>query len=180
MSTLAVAALVFLLAWPAASAAPQQPNPVIRESTITATVDRIERSSRVVTVRGEGNVFQSVYVEPAIKEFDDLRVGDRITVRYVESTIVKVRPGAKLSEVRDLTEEARKAGGANVVSQLQAVVTIENIDRDGLFVTYRTQDNVIAVRAVNDKRLLEGLHAGDRVEVTLTRERAISIERGRR
>jgi hypothetical protein len=47
-------------------------------------------------------------------------------------------------------------------------------------VTYRTHDNRRVVRAVTDKRLLEGVHPGDRVEVTLTRDRAVSIERGRR
>jgi hypothetical protein len=36
-------------------------------------------------------------------------------------------------------------------------------------------------RHVLDKRLVEGLREGDRVEITFfTRERAISIERGRR
>jgi hypothetical protein len=32
---------------------------------------------------------------------------------------------------------------------------------------------------VTDKRLLAGIRRGDRVEVTMTRERAVSIERGR-
>ena len=35
------------------------------------------------------------------------------------------------------------------------------------------------MRAVTDKRLLAGIRRGDRVEVTMTRERAVSIERGR-
>jgi hypothetical protein len=34
-------------------------------------------------------------------------------------------------------------------------------------------------RPVPDKKLVEGLHAGDRVEVTLTRARAISIQPAR-
>ena len=74
-------------------AAPAQaPNVVTRESTVTATVDRIERSSRVVTFRGEGNTLQDVYVDPVVAAFDDLQVGDVVTVRYVESVIVQVRP----------------------------------------------------------------------------------------
>ena len=36
-----------------------------------------------------------------------------------------------------------------------------------------------AMRVVNDKKLLQGLKAGDRVEITLTRERAISIQRAK-
>ena len=158
----------------------QPPNAVTRESTTTATVDRIERSSRVVTLRGDGNVFQSIYVDPKFKAFDDLKVGDVVTVRYTESVIVAVRPNAKLTPLQDTTEEARRAGGDTVVQQQKVVVTIENIDSQRLFVTYRTNDNQRGVRAVIDKALLEGLRVGDRVEVTLTTARAVSIERGRR
>ena len=158
----------------------QAPNAVTRESTTTGTVDRIERSSRVVTFRSEGNVFQTVYVDPKVKAFDDLKVGDVVTVRSTESLIVQVRPGAKLAVARDTTEEARKAGDEHVVEQVKTIVTIDSIDSQGLFVTYRTQDDRKIMHAVIDKALLDGIRAGDRVEITLTRARAVSIERGRR
>jgi hypothetical protein len=158
----------------------QAPNAVTRESTTTGTVDRIERSSRVVTFRSEGNVFQTVYVDPKVKAFDDLKVGDVVTVRSTESLIVQVRPGAKLAVARDTTEEARKAGDEHVVEQVKTIVTIDSIDSQGLFVTYRTQDDRKIMHAVIDKALLDGIRPGDRVEITLTRARAVSIERRRR
>ena len=158
----------------------QPPNAVTRESTMTAKVDRIERSSRVVTLRGDGNVLNTISVDPTIKAFDDLKVGDVVTVRYTESVIVAVRPNAKLTPLQDTTEEARRAGGETVLQQQKVVVTIDNIDSQRLFVTYRTHDNQRGVRAVTDKALLEGLRAGDRVEITLTTARAVSIVRGRR
>jgi hypothetical protein len=64
-----------------------------------------------------------------------------------------------------------------VIAQTKAVVTIEKIDPATSLVTYRTAYGQQAVRLVNDKRLLEGVKPGDRVEVTLTRERAIDIQR---
>jgi hypothetical protein len=179
MSRLFLSAVVVMLLWQAGQPGAQAPNVVTTETTVKATVDRIERSIRVVTLRQEGNVFQSVYVDPKVKEFDDLKVGDAVTVRYVESVIVQVRPGAALSDVRDTTDEAKKAGQGQVVQQQKATVTIEEIDSQGLSVTFRTQDNRKILRHVRDKRLLAGLRHGDRVEVTLTQERAISIERER-
>jgi hypothetical protein len=159
----------------AAVAGRQAPNVVTRESTTKATVEKIEKSIRVVTLRADGNVFQSVYVDPSVKAFDDLKVGDRVTVRYVESAVVQVRRDAKLSDVRDTTDEAKK-GNESVIEQLRAVVTVEDVDPQGLTLTYRTRDNRKLVHVVQDKKLLEGLRPGDRIEVTLTRERAISIE----
>ena len=175
-----LSAVVVALLLPASHAWTQAPNVVTTESTVKATVDKIERSIRVVTLRQDGNVFQSVYVDPKVAGFDDLKVGDVVTVRYVESVIVQVRPGAALSDVRNSTEEAKKAGNDQVVEQMKATVKIEEVDSQGLSVTYRTQDNRRMVRRVSDKRLLAGIRPGDRVEVTITRQRAVSIERGGR
>ena len=164
-----------------ADAAPAQaPNVVTRESTVTATVDRIERSSRVVTFRGDGNTLQDVYVGPEVAAFNDLQVGDVVTVRYVESVIVQVRPDSQPGGVRDTTDEARKAGGDQVITQSKAFVTIEKIDLQALLVSYRTKEGLRGARAVTDKRLLEGLRPGDRVEITLTQERAVDIQRKKR
>ena len=180
MSRALLSAIVLMLVWPAAHVRAQAPNVVTTETTVKATVDRIERSIRVLTLRQEGNVLLSIYVDPKVKAFDDLKVGDVVTVRSTESLIVQVRPGAKLAVARDTTEEARKAGDEHVVEQVKTIVTIDSIDSQGLFVTYRTQDDRKIMHAVIDKALLDGIRPGDRVEITLTRARAVSIERGRR
>jgi len=157
----------------------QAPNTVTRETTTVATVDRIDRSSRVLTAHSDGNVAHTLAVDPSVTAFDDLKVGDVITVRFIESVVVQVRPGAKLTELQDTTAAAQKAGDANVVQQQKRIVTIEDIDSQGLFVTYRTSDNTRAVHPVQNKELLKGLKRGDRIEVTLTLARAVSIERKR-
>ena len=157
----------------------QAPNVATHETTTVATVDRVERSSRVLTARSEGNVVHTLYVDSSVKAFDDLKKGDVVTVRYIESVVVQVRPNAKLTAAQDTTAEAQKAGDANVLQQQKRIVTIDDIDSQGLFVTYRTQDNTRGVHAVQNKELLKGIRKGDRVEVTLTQSRAVSIERKR-
>ena len=155
------------------------PNSATRETTTIATVDRIERSSRVLTAHSEGNVVHTIYVDPSVKAFDDLKVGDVVTVRYTESVVVQVRPNAKLTELQDTTAAAHKAGDASVVQQQKRIVTIDDIDSQGLFVTYRTHDNQRVSHRVQNKALLKGLQRGDRIEITLTQARAVSIERKR-
>ena len=158
----------------------QAPNAVTRETTTVATVDRIERSSRVLTAhsRGQtdGKVMHTFYVDPSVKAFDNLNVGDVVTVRFTESVVVQVRPDAKPTTLQDTTEAARKAGDADVVQQQKRIVIFEEVDSQGLFVTYRTQDNQRGVHPVQNKELLEGLRRGDRIEITLTLARAVSIE----
>ena len=168
------AALVVAVPLQAAVVFTQAPNVVNRESTTTATVEKVEKSVRVVTLRGDGNTILSVYVDPSIKAFDALKAGDVVTVHYLESVVVQVRRDAKLADVVDSTNEAKETN-SNVIHQLRAVVRIEEIDSQGLTVTYRTSDGRKMMHVVQDKKLLDGLHVGDRIEVTLTRERALSI-----
>jgi hypothetical protein len=160
-------------------APPQAPNAVTRETTTVATVDRIERSSRVLTAHGDDKVVHTLSVDPSVKAFDDLKVGDVVTVRYTESVVVQVRPNAKPTELQDTTAAARKAGDANIVQQQKRIVIFEDVDAQGLFVTYRTHDNQRGVYPVQNKELLKGLRRGDRIEITLTQARAVSIERKR-
>lgn len=177
MSRLLPSVVVTVLLVQVIPAPAQTPNVVTRESTFTATVHRVERSSRVVTFKGESGTLQDVYVDPTVAVFNDLQVGDLVTVRLMDSVIVQVRPHAKPSGLRDTTEEAKKAGGDQVLAQSKAVVTIEGIDVEKQLVQYRTEYNQVFARVVSDKRLLNGLKPGDRVEVTMTRARAIHIER---
>jgi len=154
------------------------PRSATTESTVTATVDSIDRFSRTMTLRRDNSVTQMVAVDPSEKLFDELKKGDRVTVRYTDSVVVQVRPGASLSLPRDTTSDAQ-AANPQVVQQLKTVVTIDTIDPDGQYVIFRTEDGLKATRAVADKKLLQGIKKGDRVEVTLTRERAVSIQRAK-
>jgi hypothetical protein len=151
-------------------------NTSTREVTVRATVDRIQKSERVVTFRAEGNIFQDIYFDPSVKGLDDLNVGDVVTVHYQESIVVKVNRNAKLSTERDTTAEAQKAD-PTVIQQATAVVTIENVDMSNQQITYRTADDRKMVQKVSDMKLLDGLSSGDRIEVTLTRAKAVSIEK---
>lgn len=167
------------LLWSALPAPAQVENAVRRESTVRATVDRVDRIARLLNFHTENGLAQSVYVDPSVAIFEDLDAGDVVVVRYVESVIVKVRPDAAIGTFRDSTEEARRAGGTDVLQQFTAVVTVESVDEQASVVTYLTPDNRRVRRAVTDNRLLEGIKAGDRVEITLTRERAVGIEKSR-
>ncbi len=167
--------LTISLIVPAAAEQTRPPSSSVRESTLTATITRIE-PGRVVTLKGDNNTQTTIAVPQEITAFDSLKVGDVVTVRYTESVIVAVlRPDARNTAPQDTTADAQKTD-KDVIQQVKQIVTIEAIDSQGLFVNYRTEENVRKLHAVRDKSLLEGLKVGDKVEVTMTRARAVSIE----
>ena len=163
-------------------AAAQEPKTSVRESVrLAGTVTRIDRITRILTLKGDQGILQSVYVPPEVKLFDELKAGDKVLARIRESVIVSARSGLKPQLTTDTTADATKkprdATDPQLLQQLKAVVTIESVDRASAVVTYMTADDRRVIRAVMDPRLLEGLKAGDVVEVTLTRERVIELQR---
>jgi Cu/Ag efflux protein CusF len=137
--------------------------------------------SRTLTLRVADGETQTVYVAPEVKLFDELKTGDKVTVRVLESVIMAARPDLKPNVPVDTTAAAKKSGaaGGDVLQQLKAVVTIDSIDLRTQTVTYKGGNNQRVVRAVDDARLLDGLKAGDVIEITYTRQRAIEVERRR-
>ncbi len=184
-SLLKTALYILLSAWfLTAPVRAQEPRTSVREvATLAGIVDRVERTSRALTLRTANGVKEAVYVAPDVKVFDELKVGDQVTVRVVESVIVAVRPDLKATVPVDTTAAAKKQSGADgqgdVLQQLKAVVTIESVDIRTQTVTYMGGNNLRVIRAVADPGLIQGLKPGDVIEITYTRARAIEVQRKR-
>lgn len=176
-------AVTLLAAWLLLTqTAAQEPKASVREFvSLLGTVDRIDRTSRTLTLKVDNMMTHSLYVPPEFTLFDELKIGDKIATRIRESVVVSARPGLKPRLTTDTTADAAKkrqdAADPHVTQQLTIVVTLESIDRTNRWVTYKTADNRRVVRAVANLQLLDGLKPGDVIEVTLTRERVIELQR---
>ena len=161
----------------------QEPKSSVREGVlVSGTVERIDRIARTLTLRTSPDMTQMITVAPDVKLFGEIQTGDRVTVRLSESVIVAVRPGMKPSVPVDTTASATPgdpSGTSQVIQQIKASVTVESVDRQQNAIVYKTGDNRRVIRTVIDPRLLDGVKAGDVIEVTYTRERAVDLQRAR-
>lgn len=177
----AVAALSSVLLAAASAGAQEPPRGSARDVVaVTARVEQVNAFARSLTLKTADGAAHVVYVGPELAIFRELKTGDHVLVRIVESVIVEARPGAKTTGIIDTTAAANKAPGAtqgDVLQQLKAVVTIESVDLPTQMVVYKGGDNRRVQRQVSDPRLLDGLKAGDVVEITYTRDRAITLQR---
>jgi hypothetical protein len=167
---------------PPVPAAPQDQNQSVRVTTVTGTVVELQRSTRGLTYRTQQGILNSLTVEPDVALYDEVEVGDVLVVSFIEAAVVKVKPGATLTTPTDTTEQAKATvtdPKVEVDQQLTQVVTIDDIDISGRTVVYHGADTRRVMRAVQDPELIRGLKRGDVVEVTFTRERAVSLERPR-
>ena len=66
------------------------------QKTLTATIESIEAASRSVTVKKPDGTYEVFYVPSSMKQFDTLKIGDKVTARYYENVVLQVQaPGEK-------------------------------------------------------------------------------------
>ena len=87
------AALAVLAAAPLAAQAP--PVTKCEAVEITTTIEAIDHTARLVTLKDEQGDSETIYAPPEVKRFDELKVGDKVTFKYSESIAYQIRkPGA--------------------------------------------------------------------------------------
>ena len=164
----------------ATSAVAQKPVTQGAAVTETFTIDAIDHSSRIVTLRDKDGNIDEIYCGPDVKRFDALKVGDKVTFRYYESVVYQVRkPGTASTPEGSGAAITRTPGdrpGGTVSQQMTATVTIDAIDMKVPSVAVSTADGRKMSFKVENAKNLEGLKVGDKVEITYTQALAISVQ----
>ena len=62
----------------------------VEEVDVSATLQAINKAKRTVTLKGPDGDEVIVAVDESMKEFDNLRVGDTIHIRYTEAIAISV------------------------------------------------------------------------------------------
>src|SRR5262245_24538921 len=150
-------------------------------TTVTATVEKIDAANRVLTLKGpEGNVMD-VSVSPAVKRFDQVKVGDRLTITYTESLVIGVAKADASSPLGVSYEESTKpAPGVKpagvIARRVQATVVVDKVDAKAGSVTVHTSDGSTEVFNVSDAKKLEGINPGDKITITYKDAVAVSVK----
>jgi len=148
--------------------------------TATATVEAVDYSARRVTLKTEKGETDTYVVDPAIKRFDSVKVGDKVRLTYYESLVFQlVKPGQKSSGASDELALSRAKGalpGASIATQEKRTVTVKAVDPAVPSITVTTDDGRTVSRKVEDKKNIEGVKAGDKIDITYTQALLTSIE----
>jgi hypothetical protein len=143
--------------------------------TVTATVDRIDKPNRKVTLKDAQGKTRDVKVGPDVN-IDRLRVGDAVNATYYEEVAVAIRKhaeGAPKTATRSVVRDG--------VTAQQATVTapIVSVDRDKNMITVQDPGGKQHMLKVEDPDLrtqLGKIHPGDKMDITYTQAVAVSIE----
>ena len=145
----------------------------------TATIQAIDKANRLVTLRDEKGHEDTMQVGPAMKRFDELKVGDKVKVTYYESLVLQVRkPGdaAKAGADAKMTRSTGAAPGATLSVQQTTTVEVLAIDQKLPSITVKTADGRTVTRKVEERKNLEGVKVGDKIDITYTQAAIVSVE----
>jgi Cu/Ag efflux protein CusF len=184
MRTIHIALVIAVVSASALRADAQTPEPpkalgAGAAATVTATIQSIEAADRLVTLKFDDGTVNTVLAGPEVRRFNELKVGDKVTFTYGESAVVQVRKAGTGASASSVQEGMARGTGARpsgmVAQQVTATVTVEAIDPAIPSITVKTEDGNRVTHKVQDKKNLEGVAVGDRLEITFTRALMISV-----
>jgi Cu/Ag efflux protein CusF len=172
---------VMLCASVAATASDQQAITKGKTSSVSATVIAIDSTARTITLRDSSGLEDTYSVGPEVQRFNEIKVGDTVKTTYYESTVAQIRKPGSTPAAAGTSGTVTPGTGAlpsgTMALQDKMTVTVKSIDTDAPSITVTTADGRTVTRRVEDKKNLEGVKAGDQIDITTTKAVLISIER---
>lgn len=167
----------------AGCASAPEPLNISEKIEASAVVTRVDVATRSLTLRSDAGEEQTVAVIPEVRNLEQVKVGDRVTVSYYEAIGAQMRkPGDSTEESVDL-EVSRSEPGARpggVITAVQTIpVTIVSVDSKTHTVRFYGADKQvrsITVRRPEAQAYVSKLKAGDEVIVTFSEAVAVEVK----
>ena len=177
VGTVAVAVLM----WMPRTAGAQAKTIASETRVETGVIEAIDAATRSVTVRKTDGTVVTTVAGPEIARFDEIKVGDKVTARYIENLIVRLKqPGEAevASATRGTTGSNQPTPGGTKAKQMTLTVTITAIDPATPSVSFTGPNGWKYTSKVQDTEALAKVKVGDKVDIVWTEALLVSLERG--
>lgn len=149
---------------------------------IQATVQQINMKTREVTLMGPNGNLITITAGDEVKRLNEVKVGDIVATKYFTYLEAEFRKPTAEEEKQPLivVTEASKAPpgmplGAQVGAIVQAVVSIEIINRPYMEVTIKGPRGNYVTIPVEDKKMITEIRVGQRLVMTYAEAVAVSL-----
>jgi Cu/Ag efflux protein CusF len=148
--------------------------------TETATVESIEATSRTITLKKPDGTFVTIVAGPDIARFAEVKVGDKVTARYYENVVVRLKkPGESdaPSASKSTTSSGQTLPGGTSAKQVTISATITGIDMNLPSVTFTGANGWKYTSKVQDKEALAKVKVGDKIDIVWTEALLVALDR---
>ena len=153
----------------------------VRAAEISAQVVGVAKATRTVTLKGPKGDVVDVVAGDEVRNFDQIKLGDFLVVRYVQALTLELRKTkGKAGDATTRVEAAQaKAGERPAVAgarQVNAIADVIAVDPKKSTITLKgPRGNVVKLDVQNPDQF-KVVKKGDQVEVTYTEALALSVE----
>ena len=149
-----------------------------------ATVTAVNPKTREITLRDNTGEITTIVAGDEVRNFPQIKVGDILRVRMLQSLLMEVRPHNALvtrTEIEEGVALAPKGGQPGMATgrRITTVVTIQALDMKKDFVKFTLPNGEVRTTTAKTsagKELLHTLKVGDQVDVVFTDAVGISLE----
>jgi hypothetical protein len=152
--------------------------------SITATVEAVDHAKREMTLKGPLGNKVTFTVDPKVKRFKEVKVGDLVRADYYLSIAAELRkptPEEEKTPLVALDAAGKAPSGASPAAgglrRFKIVATIEGLDRPTQTVTVKGPLGNYVMARVADPSKLTQMRIGENVIMTCTEALAISLEK---
>ena len=148
---------------------------------VRGTISAIDKEQGTVTLKGPKGRTLTIEVRDKQK-LDVLKAGDPVVAEYFEALVVQVKkagtaaPGMTSQETRVSSKPGETPAGA-IGREVSITGTITAVDRKAGTVTVKGPEGRTETVKAKDPKNLEGVKAGDLVELTYAQALAVSLDK---
>lgn len=149
---------------------------------LTGVVEAIDLPTRHVTLKDSHGKLIPLAIGPEARNLEQLKVGDRVTVRYAQAlTLTLVKDGDQIRSRVDSpitgsrTVKGERPGGS-LGREVEVTANVVAVNRKTKMITLRGTEYEVDLK-VRDPDQLKMIKVGDQVHATYTEAVALSIDR---
>ena len=148
---------------------------------IKATVEEVHPEDRSLVLKGETGERAVVVAGPEVRNFDQIKVGDTLKIKYIESLALELKKGGKEVVGRketgalDRSQPGQKPGGV-VRREVTVVANVVAVDEAKMKVSVKNDKGEVYDFNLKDPAQVKLVKVGDQVQATYTEGLAVSME----
>ena len=146
---------------------------------LSGTVETIDHTRRVVNIKTPDGKFQTIDVPTSAKRFDELKVGDKVSITYNNSVSARLKPpGEAMANTVTGTSTAGQGErpGGTVDVERTMTATVSAIDKNASSITFTGPNGWKYDRRVVDPTVLDKIKVGDQVDITWDTNVTVAVQ----
>jgi len=153
---------------------------VARTVVITASVEAVDAANRHITLKGPRGKVVELAVDPAVRNLEQVKVGDKVAVRYLQAlTLTLMKDGKELRSTAESADAARAPAGerpgAVAAQQVEVTADVIAVHPKTQTITLKGPKQTVDLR-VPDRGQFKRVKVGDQVHALYTEALAVSVE----